>query len=123
MDAGLLLDRILDDEGLTSGLDEAEAMALIKLLTTRVRQVAEAATDAALARRQTEDLCRRARQIGRVAVALRDEGEAAARSMAERHNLRWPAGAGTPANLIHRMAGALDRHMDLTVQAEQRSDL
>jgi hypothetical protein len=117
MDAGLLLDRILDDEGLTSGLDEPEAMALIELLTTRVRQVAEATTDAALARRQTDDLCRRARQIGQVAVTLRDEGEAAARSMAERHNLRWPAGAGTPANLIHRMAGALDRQVDQSASA------
>ena len=61
MDPTPLLDRITDDEGLTAGLDEPEAMALVQELADRVRRIAAEARDAADARRQTEALCRRAR--------------------------------------------------------------
>ena len=69
MDPAPLLDRILDDEGLTAGLDEPEAMLLIRTLTDRVRRMAAGAENAAAARRQTEALCRRARQIAEAAGA------------------------------------------------------
>jgi hypothetical protein len=66
VDAAPFLDRISDDEGLTAGLDEAEAIALVKSLVARVRELAERSEDAALVRRQVEELCREAR--------IRDEG-------------------------------------------------
>jgi len=58
-----LIDRILDDEGLTDGLDEPEAILLVRALTERVRTAATSATKADVARRQTEALCGRARKI------------------------------------------------------------
>jgi hypothetical protein len=63
LDPTPLIDRVLDDEGLTSGLDEPEAMLLLRALTDRVRAAAMAATDGDVARQATESLCRRARQI------------------------------------------------------------
>jgi hypothetical protein len=66
MDGAPFLDRILDDEGLTAGLDEAEAIALIKGLIARVRQLADRSEDKALVRQQVEEWCREARQHSRV---------------------------------------------------------
>ena len=63
MDPTPLLDRVLDDEGLTAGLDEAEASSLARALADRVRAVAAAARNADDARRKTDALCRRARAI------------------------------------------------------------
>src|SRR5438874_7634843 len=112
MDPGPLLDRVLDDEGLTAGLDEPEASLLVQALTSRVRAVAEATADAAGAARQTEELCRVARRISRVAITVRDRGEAAARNIATEAGLRWPPGARTPAEVVRRLLGALDREPD-----------
>jgi hypothetical protein len=58
-----LIDRVLDDEGLTTGLDEPEAVLLIQTLTERVRAVAASAANGDVARRKTEALCRQACQI------------------------------------------------------------
>jgi hypothetical protein len=68
VDAAPFLDRILDDEGLTAGLDETEAMALIQSLVARVRELAARTEDATLVRRQVEEWCREARH------KTRDEG-------------------------------------------------
>lgn len=75
MDPTPLIDRILDDEGLTAGLDEPEAMLLIRALTTRVRLAASNAANGDAARRQTEALCRRAREIA-VQVRAAKPGQA-----------------------------------------------
>ena len=77
MDPSPLLDRILDDEGLTAGLDEPEAMVLVRELANRVRQVAARAADPADARRLTETLCRQARATAK-AVAANPSGDKAA---------------------------------------------
>ena len=63
MDPGPLLDRLLDDEGLTAGLDAADAELLLRTLADRVRSIAAKATDAATARRRVEAICRRARTL------------------------------------------------------------
>jgi len=63
MDPTPLLDRILDDEGITAGLDESETMAMLRVLSDRVRRIAGAANDPATAKRQVECLCREARLI------------------------------------------------------------
>jgi len=77
MDPTPLIDRILDDEGLTAGLDEPEAMALIRGLSDRVRAMAARVADPATARKQAEALCRRARQIAATTRAA-PVGQAAA---------------------------------------------
>jgi hypothetical protein len=109
MDPAPFLDRALDDEGLTAGLDEPEAAVLVQALAGRIRALA-AATDApARARQQTEEVCRRARQIARTAATFRDAGEAAARTTAAETGLPWPSGAKTPAEVVRRLLPALDR--------------
>ena len=109
MDPAPLVERVLDDEGLTAGLDEPEAMLLVEALTKRVRTLATGTTDAAQARRQTDELCRVARQVAQAAASLRDQGEAAARAAAAQSGLRWPAGATTSGEVVRRLLGALDR--------------
>jgi hypothetical protein len=69
VDPSPLLDRILDDEGLTAGLDEPEASLLIRALAKRVRDIAARAADPESARRQTEVLCRLARTTARAVAA------------------------------------------------------
>jgi hypothetical protein len=69
MDPGPLLDRVLDDEGITSGLDEREAMVLLRALTDRVRAVAAGTNNASRATKQVDDLCRRARRIAQAIAA------------------------------------------------------
>jgi hypothetical protein len=66
VDATPLIERILSDEGLTSDLDEAAATLLLRELTTRAEKIAAAAGDLPTALRQTEDLCRRARDLVRL---------------------------------------------------------
>jgi hypothetical protein len=112
MDPYPLLDRVLDDEGLTAGLDEPEASVLIRAVTDRVRLLATRTDDAEQARQLTESVCRQARQIAQVAVAFRDQGEPAARALAATHHLRWPPGAATAGDVVRRMVGALDRPAD-----------
>ncbi len=63
MDPGPLLDRVLDDEGLTAGLDEADAALVVRTLGDRVRQIAARTQDVATARNQVDALCRQARTI------------------------------------------------------------
>lgn len=109
MDPGPLLDRVSDDEGLTAGLDEAEATLLVGAVSSRVRELAMGMTDAARARQQTDALCRLARQIALVAVTLRDGGEPAARAAAGGAGLRWPAGAKNAGDVVRRLLAALDR--------------
>jgi hypothetical protein len=109
MDPAPLLERVLDDEGLTAGLDEPEAMLVVDALTKRVRTLATGTTDAAQAQRQTDELCRVARQVAQVATSLRDQGEGAARAAAAQGGLRWPAGAATPGEVVRRLLPALDR--------------
>ena len=78
MDPAPLLERILDDEGLTAGLDEAEAALVIRTLGDRVRQIAAGTRDASLARSHVEALCRRARTIVVKALAAGDQRKSAA---------------------------------------------
>jgi hypothetical protein len=67
-----LIDRVLDDEGITAGLAEADAMLLIRTLTDRIRGLAAHTKNAATARRKVDDLCRQARQMAAKAAADRE---------------------------------------------------
>jgi hypothetical protein len=103
VDAAPLLDRVLDDEGLTAGLDEAEAMLLVQALSARVRKLAEEVKDDATARQQVDDVCRTARKISDVVSTFRDAGEATARTTAGRYGFRWPVGIKNQAELLGRL--------------------
>jgi hypothetical protein len=74
MDPTPFLDRLLDDEGITAGLNEPEAMLLVRELSNRVRAIAAATNDAATAKRDVDLLCRRGRQIAND-VAQSNAGE------------------------------------------------
>jgi hypothetical protein len=78
MDPGPLLDRVLDDEGITSGLDEREAMAVVRAVSDRVRAVAAGTNDAARASKLVNDLCRRARQVAEAVAVSETTGPARA---------------------------------------------
>lgn len=108
MDPAPLLDRVLDDEGLTGDLDEPEAGALVAALADRVRGIAASTKDAPAARRKVDALCRRARQVAAVVAAARDLGPPAARELAAGHGLPWPADATRPATLLAGLLTALD---------------
>jgi hypothetical protein len=93
MDPGQLLDRVLDDEGIASGLDEREAMTLVRAVSDRVRALAAGTNDASRAAKQVNDLCRQARQIAEAVAASGTTGP-------ER------------AELLQRKLGELDRGRD-----------
>src|SRR5438105_1024291 len=103
LDPGPLLDRLLDDEGITAGLDEAEAMVLIQSLSARIRKLAAAISDEQSARKQVDDICRAGRKLSEVVATFRDAGEATARTTAARVGLSWPKNADTPASLLRSL--------------------
>lgn len=65
MDASPFLDRIHDDEGLTSDLDEADAMFLVQALTECVRKIAKKGKDADGIHALVAKMCSNARKIAR----------------------------------------------------------
>lgn len=95
MDATPYLERVREDEGLTSDLDEQEATQLLAWLTGQVERIAATEKTEAGAWDQVDQLCRRARATAKVVALLRDEGMEAARDRAQRAGLSWPANAGT----------------------------
>jgi hypothetical protein len=91
VDARLLIERVLEDEGLTAGLDEPEATLVVSRVVDRVRELAAQADDHAAIRRRVDELCRRARAIAEVVATFRDCGERVAAETAKRHQLTMPA--------------------------------
>jgi hypothetical protein len=87
LDPTPLLDYILDDEGLTAGLDEPEAMLLVRELSERVRRIAAESTDPALARRKTDVLCRQARATAKAVAADSSTDKA---TVLRRRLAEWP---------------------------------
>ncbi len=105
MDAELLLDRVLDDEGITAGLEEPEAELLIATLGDRVRKLAAEATNEQAARRQVDELCRQARKMSEIVSTFRESGEATARTTAARHGLSWPGHMTSSTGLLRSLLG------------------
>jgi hypothetical protein len=91
MDAERFISRILDDEGLTSGLNDPEARLLVEWLVDQVERIAGPATDEDSAWNQVGALCRHARAIRRFVelwCLSGDHGAAAQLAAAERFT--WP---------------------------------
>jgi hypothetical protein len=87
MDPELYVQRLLDDEGLTSDLDEADAMALLAGLTQRVEEAVRqrTANDA-----WVNQLAQRGRIVAQIVALARAHQWDAAKQLARTHQLRWP---------------------------------
>jgi hypothetical protein len=114
-----LLRPILDDEGLTRHLGDAEARVLVEWLVERAERAATTAEPgraaAAVAR-----LCRRARAIG-LFVALwcyrNDRGAAGQLAVAEQFPWSLPAADVDPCELMERILRSEDRRIDRASRA------
>lgn len=72
MDAQPLIGRILDDEGLTGDLEGDDAERLVGWLIVRARQIAAKAKSEAAGQSDVEALCRRGREIAKLAAGQTD---------------------------------------------------
>ena len=101
MDADPLIQRILDDEGLTGDLLEAEAEKLNDWLIARAKHLAHAGRTLAEASRDLDAICRKAHAAGKVLAAWREHGDPA--GIAKSAGLKWKPGkneADTLAGLL-----------------------
>lgn len=70
MDATPFIDRILDDEGITGGLKDAEAKVLVDWLIASLKQRIRAVSDESKAEEISRTLRRRARRIAKITELL-----------------------------------------------------
>lgn len=92
MHAEPFVSRVLDDEGLSDGLNEAEAQRLVAWLVNRVEAIAGAAASEADAWKQVERLCQRARAIRRLVIlACYDHDRAGAAQLAQKEGVPLPS--------------------------------
>jgi hypothetical protein len=91
MRADAFVSRILDDEGLTSGLNDPEARLLVEWLIDQVERIRGRTESETAAWQRIETLCRRARGIRRFVSLwchVADHGAATQLVAAERYG--WP---------------------------------
>lgn len=89
--AHLLVERILDDESLTAGLEDPEARLLIEWLVEQAEQIAQQAHSEQQARQYLEQLCRWARAVRRFLLLWCYEGnQGAAIQLAASERFPWP---------------------------------
>lgn len=103
MNADVLVERILDDEGLTGDLEDAEATLLVQKLLKRAKQIAAGTEDAQAARAAVEKLCVRGRKVAAVVAVFREKGESPARLLANRESLLWPDAVTDSLDLLRRL--------------------
>ncbi len=102
LDAELLVGRILDDEGLTGDLGEAEAAALVKWLVAKVERIATTAKSMPEAQKQVAELAR----TGRAMAAVSSKRDPVA---AKATGLPWPPpNAKSPAAVLAWLVNQLD---------------
>ena len=109
-----LLRPILDDDGLTRHLGDAEARVLVEWLVDRAEDAAGAAGEPVTAAEVIGQLCRRAKAIG-LFVALwcyrEDRGAAGQLASAERFTWSLPAADVDPVALMERILRSEDRRI------------
>ena len=91
MDAELAVNQVLDDEGLTSDLEEADATVLTRWLVAEVEKLARQATSEEAGWKQIKARRQQARQAARAVALFRDQGWAKASQYAQQEKLPWPA--------------------------------
>ena len=91
MDAGRFVSRVLDDEGLTDGLNDPEARMLIEWVVAEVEHIAEELDAEPAAWREVESLCRRVRGIRRfVSLWCHRQDHSAALQLVGAERFAWP---------------------------------
>ncbi len=91
MRAEAFVSRILDDEGLTDGLNDPEARLLVEWLVQQVETIAGVADSEPAAWKQVEALCKRARAIRRFVSLWYHAGDhGAALQLAGAERFHWP---------------------------------
>jgi len=91
MGAKQLLSHILHDDGLTRGLDDAEARMLVEWLVAEVEHIGEGDSESLGARAQVGRLCRKGRAIGRfVRLWCHAGARPAALQLAASERFHWP---------------------------------
>jgi hypothetical protein len=92
-----VLNQILEDEGLTSDLDEAEATRLTNALLAQAKLLLQQTASPDAVASQVKALRQRGRQIAKVVATFRDDGPEPARQRAQQAQLPWPTSAPTSA--------------------------
>lgn len=91
MDAELAVNQVLEDEGLTSDLEEAEATLLTRWLVREVETIASRAVSDNEGWKQIKAKKQQARKITRAVSLFRDEGQEQASAYARKEQLPWPS--------------------------------
>ncbi len=95
MNEELVIHQILEDEGLTSSLEEAEATRLTNTLIEQAKVIVKQAKSEDEGWVQIKALRQRARKIARVVATFRDDGPEKAKLQAEQDKLSWPSTSPT----------------------------
>jgi hypothetical protein len=83
--------RILDDEGITAGLDDTTAQSLVAGLVKRVEKIVAAVPTEAAAWKKIETLCMRGRKARQFLIAFcQDHDQDAAATIAKSEGFPWP---------------------------------
>lgn len=99
MNAELLVNRVLDDEGLAGDLEGSAAEALVGWAVKQAEQIAARVKTGKDGLKQVEAMCRQARAIARVSAALcHQKDEAAAAALAKKDGLPWPVADAATAD-------------------------
>lgn len=85
-----VIHQILEDEGLTNSLEEAEATRLNNLLIAQAKDIVKHAKSEEEGWAQIKALRQRARKIAKVVATFRDDGPEKAKLQAKQDALPWP---------------------------------
>jgi hypothetical protein len=91
VDEEQVINQILEDEGLTSSLEEAEATRLTNTLIEQAKVIVKKAKTEDEGWTQIKALRQRARKIARVVATFRDDGPEKAKLQAQQDKLPWPS--------------------------------
>jgi hypothetical protein len=109
MDAERFVSRILDDECLTTGLNDPEARLLVEWLVEQVERIAAVAADEASAWDQVGALCRHARAIRRFVELWCHCGDhGAASQLAAAQRFSWPLPVSDDTDAFDVLQAILD---------------
>lgn len=90
MQAQRYVERVLEDEGLANGLDEAEAMTLIESIVAKVESTVAAAQNEAEADARVAAVTAAGRSVARIVAAWQDGGPTRAAAVAKERGLPIP---------------------------------
>lgn len=96
MNAEILVNRVLDDEGLAGDLGEKAAEALVGWTVKQAEKIAASAANEKAGQKQLEGVCRKARAIGRLVTTLcQKKDSTGAAAIAKQEGLPWPVADAT----------------------------